>query len=231
MSDQFITYPTIYKDKHGEVKTKIVNRFDEKTPSPLFLNINGVKFHGSSFDDFELTVPNNYSDGSLNRFTFNKVKIWNSDTYVLELCNCELHFQLPIKIIDIQNNTIIYSKLSVGLHLGKPAKNGGIDFENAIFETTINKKSYISKGDVFEEALIDLQTQFNGKYRFKNCFGCLYSDYSPFGNGFFGGLLCFRNCKTGYLNAKSKRHLIELIEKHGFAVQETWCCKEFKEKK
>ncbi len=230
MNNHPVIYPTSYKNELGEVKTKIENRFDEVTSYPLLLTIDGVQFQGSSFDDFELIHPENQSE-SLNRFTFNKVKIWNSDKYVLELCNCELHFQMPVKIIDIQKNTIIDTKISIKLKLGKTAKNGGIDFENATFKMAINNENYISEGDMFEDALVELQNQFKGKYHFKNCFGCLYSDYSPYGNGFFGGLLCFRNCKSEYLKANSKSLLIDLIEKYGFAVQETWCCEEFNERK
>ncbi|NJO92758.1 MAG: hypothetical protein HC831_30165 [Chloroflexia bacterium] len=231
MNNQPHTFPTIYKDKFGQVKTKIENRFDEETSYSLSLTINGVQFRGSSFDDFELVHPENYSEESLNRFTFNKVKIWNSDKYVFELCNCELHFQIPVKIIDIKNNTEIDTEIFIELSLGNPAKNGGIDFENAKFNITLNNENYISEGDVFEDALVELQNQFKGKYHFKNCFGCLYSDYSPYGNGFFGDLLCFRNCKSEYLRANSKSLLIDLIENQGVAVQETWCCKEFKERK
>jgi len=223
-------YPAIYSDQNGKIKAEIENKFNEETSFSLFLNLDGIMFQGSSFDDFELINPKNYSKKQLNRFTLNKVKVWQSEKYVLELCNCELSFDIPLLLINIQNNTTIITNLLIDLKLGKPATNGGIESENAVFKIAIEGIIYTSEGDVFEDPLIELQNQFVGKYHFKSCFGCLYSDYSSYGNGFFGDLICLRNCKSEYLNANSKIEWLELMEKNSIPVQETYYCQEFEKR-
>ncbi len=223
-------YPCIYKDQSGQLKCTIENSFDEEKRFPLFMELGGIKFLGSSFDDFELAEPQKYADKQLNRFTFNKIKVWGSEKHIFELCNCELNLEIPIELIDREANTIIDAKLLVNLKLGKPASNGGIDYENAIFEINLKGENYSSEGDLFEVALVKLQNQFDDKYHFKNCFGCLYSDYSPLGNGFFGDLICFRNHKKEYLSVNSKEKLFELIEKNSIDVQETYCCDKFEKR-
>ena len=230
MTNQIATYPTRYKDQAGEINTEIKNRFDEETQLPLYLSLNGILFQGSSFDDFELINTGNYTTEKLNRFTLNKVKIWKSEEFVLELCNCELNFAIPTLLINNQENTTTNTSLKINLKLGKPASNGGIDFENATFEIEIEESKFISEGDVFEDAMIELQNQFADKYHFKNCFGCLYSDYSPYGNGFFGGMICLRNYKEEYLKTNSKSELLNLMEKEIIIVQETYCCPEFEKR-
>lgn len=230
MKEQTIKYPTVYKDTQGELLTVIENNFNKKTPFPLSMKLNGVQFQGFSFDDFELVNPENYPEEVLSRFTLNKLRVWKSDKSIFELCNCILSFQIPIVLIDIQDNTTTHNKISIELQLGKPSKNGGIDYENAIFKIVVNNENYISEGDVFEDALVELQNQFKGNYHFKNCFGCLYSDYSPYGNGFFGNLFCFKNTKKEYLAIKDKHDLIDLMENQTLMVQETHYCHEFEKR-
>jgi len=226
-----IIYPVIYKDHQGEIKTEIENSFDEIIALPLSLNLNGVHFQSSSFDDFELINPGKYDKNQLDRFTFNQVKVWESDEYVLVLCNYELKFEIPILLIDKLNNNLVSTNLFVNLKLGKPRPNNrGIDYENASFKIELNGETYSSEGDVFEDPLVEIEQQISNKYHFKNCFGCLYSDYSPYGNGFFGTMLCLRNCKAEYLKASSKPEWLDLMEKHSILVQETHCCSEFKER-
>ena len=70
----------------------------------------------------------------------------------------------------------------------------------------------------------------NIEYKFKNCYGCLYSDYSPYGVGFFGSMLCFKEQKSNYLkvsNNFSKKDFFDLMEKGCHNVPETFCCNDF----
>ncbi|RLD74954.1 MAG: hypothetical protein DRJ10_16165 [Bacteroidetes bacterium] len=224
------THITKYTDNTGSVNTEIINEFNEESNFCLFLDINGVKFQGSSFDDFELIDKQNYAPTQMQRFTLNKLKYHNSDEFELELCNCTLEVLIPVKIIEKRNKKELDLILNMELSLGKPKNNGGIDFENAIFSLSINNKQYKSESDMMEEGLENLQKQFDGKYAFKNCFGCLYSDYSPFGNGFFGSLQCFRDRKEEYLKASDKMEFISLADKGFISVQETYLCKDYKQR-
>ena len=168
------------------------------------MEIEGVKFKGTSFDDFRLVEPSSYSANKLERFTFNKGKIEKPEEYVYVLCNCIITFETLVKVIVKLDEKTTKEILTVTLKLGKPATNGGIDYENATFQISIGKEKFSSEGDVFEIGLEKIQQQFKNKYHFKNCFGCLYSDYSPYGNGFFGDMLCFKKNKQEYSYAYCK---------------------------
>jgi len=225
------TYITKYTDNTGSVQTKIVNEFNEESNFCLFLDVNGVQFQGSSFDDFELIERKNYSPTQLQRFTLNKIKYHKSEDFEFELCNCTLEVLIPVQVIEINSNKALQIEFKMELKLGKPKSNGGIDFENAIFSLSINNTQFKSKADMMEEGLENLQKQFDGKYAFKNCFGCLYSDYSPYGNGFFGSMQCFRDKKEDYLKANDKMDYITLADEGFMAVQETYLCDDFKPRK
>lgn len=223
-------YTIKYTDKKGSVNTIILNKFNEDSNFCLFLEINGVNFQGSSFDDFEIIDKENYSSAQLKRFTLNKLNYHNSEDFVLELCNCTLEILIPVQIIEINNNKVLQIELKMELKLGKPKENGGIDFEHAIFCLRIENEQFKSEDDMIETGLENLQNQFESKYAFKNCFGCLYSDYSPYGNEFFGSMQCFREKKEAYLNANNKMDYISLADEGFIVVQETYLCDEFKQR-
>ena len=63
---------------------------------------------------------------------------------------------------------------------------GGIEFEKIYLTTKISDKVFESQGNLFETIFETIQNQFDGKYKFKNCFGCLYFDYSVYGQSVIG---------------------------------------------
>ncbi len=224
-------FKTKYTDSSGTVNTKIENGFNEESNFCLLLDISDVKFQGSSFDDFELIDKKAFSPTQLQRFTLNKLKYHNSEDFEFELCNCRLEVLIPVEIIETNNCKVSKLELRMELKLGKPKSNGGIDFENATFSINIHNTQYSSAADMMEEGLENLQNQFDDKYAFKNCFGCLYSDYSPYGSGFFGSMQCFRDKKEAYLKANEKMEYIILTDEGFITVQETYLCEDYKRRK
>lgn len=218
-------YKTTYIDDVGKVDTFIINSFPSEEDFDLTLEIDGIKFMGHFFDDFVLIEPERYNKEELERFTFNIGKCEGSQTF--ELCNCQLNFEIPITLIDKKTNCKVGSIIKVELELGKPADHGGIDSEKAGFLLPINGEAFSSEADMFEIGLDKLKSQIDNIHHFKNCYGCLYSDYNPFGNGFFGDLMCFKGHKDIYLELSSKMQLFDLIDMGYFLVQETYCCDEF----
>ena len=75
--------------------------------------------------------------------------------------------------------------------------------------------------------MLDLQRQLPAGSYLRACITCAYSDYSPGGNGLFGGLACFRGHKAEYLAVRSKRDLLDIWDKRTGFVQETYLCPEF----
>ncbi len=69
----------------------------------------------------------------------------------------------------------------------------------------------------------------------KACINCAFSDYSPYGHGLFGNLICFRANKTGYLARSSnedfcKDDYFDVMETVSEMVRETYLCPEFEKR-
>lgn len=219
---------TTYTDSTGSILTEIHNQPSEEDRSAMFMELNGLIFEGSSFDDFEL-ISESYSESQVNRFPLRKIKYRNSDNESYELCDYSLEFDIPTILIDSEQNKEEDNILKVLLELGKPTTNGGLDHQMATFQITINQTTYSNTGGYFEDGLDALKEKI-APYKFKNCFGCLYADYSPYGQGFFGDMMCFKNQKEAYLllnEGFSKEKFFDIIDDGFIFVQETYCCEDF----
>ncbi len=91
------------------------------------------------------------------------------------------------------------------------------------FGTFVNEKKYSD----FESAIIGIQKRLPDNTKIKTCLSCRFSNYNPLGNGMFGDLNCFKNLKEDIKNIRSKRDLIEILDKGMdsakiFNVQETF---------
>jgi Family of unknown function (DUF6304) len=203
-------YPATYSDKNGIVTTTIHN--DGKT---LNVTIRGAVFTGEFFDDFEPAAETPLE--LLSTFTLNR----NA------LCDCAFSLEMPITVV--QNEKNIAANLSVNINLGAPASNGGIDAETLQLKLTFLDNEFIAvdKAGYFETALLNINSQLPPNTFVKCCFNCLYSDYSIYGNGLFGTMMCFRNIKTDYLKVKNKTDFEQIMDKFERQIQETYLCEEF----
>ena len=85
-------------------------------------------------------------------------------------------------------------------------------------------------GGWFETALLDLQAQLRTlpePLSIKACISCQYSDYSPYGNGLFGSMLCFRNIAAEYSQVTDKASFWAVHDRFERQVQETYLCPQF----
>lgn len=89
----------------------------------------------------------------------------------------------------------------------------------------------------FDVSLENVCKQLSGKYYLCNCYGCMYSDYSPYGCGSFGGIVCFVDVAEIYLRVKGKYSqyledgqctIWEAFNTGGRQCYETEVCKRFK---
>jgi hypothetical protein len=203
-----VRYDGTYSDARGREAIALTN--DGAT---LRVTIRGVEFEGSDFDGLSPV------DGSteLAGFTLRRG----------ELCACSFAFDIPIPVI--ADEVEIAGKLHVELDLGQPAPNGGLDREQLKLTLEYGEHRVASAGSSgwFEDELDDIQRQLPESVFMKACISCLYSDYSPYGHGLFGGMMCFRNIKAEYLQVKSKRDLLWLQGRQDRLVQETYLCPEF----
>lgn len=142
-----------------------------------------------------------------------------------DLCDCQFLYCVPQQLTDKQQQ-IYQIELNIEHRLGKPAKNGGLDEETIIIQCDFNHQSFMAQGGWYEDVLLDLQRQLGQDFYFYNCFGCLYSDYSIFGQSAFASLMCFYSQKDDYFKAQNKSDDITLY-KNAEKVQETACCGDF----
>jgi hypothetical protein len=86
------------------------------------------------------------------------------------------------------------------------------------------------KSGHIEGAFDVLREQLGDRYKFKNCYGCLYGDYSVYGSGAFGSMLCYVNQKNEYKKVKTKDEYMNLTNDFAI-VQEIYCCDKFETRK
>ena len=203
-------YKACFTDAHGYEQTTITN--DGET---LSMVLRGVTFEDTMFDSFEPVADTN--PALLEQFTL----------YQNGLCLCRIECEIPIAIID--NNKQFTGTLNCVINLGAPAKTGGLDSVDLSIVLLHDGREYRSSGTSgwFEDELIDIQKQLPVYIFIKACINCLYSDYSPYGHGLFGCMMCFKNLKQEYLKVKSKDDFWSIHDRPDRFVQETYRCGEF----
>ena len=206
-----VTYPGTYVDRNG--LEALVFHNDGTT---LTTTIRGIRFEGRSFDSLAPTSP--AQGAQLASFTLNDG----------DLCGCTLALDIPMPVIVGRATTT--GVLHVQLQLGQPAPNGGVDHEHLTLTLTYQDGTCASPGTsgLFECELLALQGQLPDDVHLQACITCLYSDYSPYGQGLFGTMLCFRNMKAEYLRVSSKDDFWAVHGREDRQVQETFLCDQFK---
>jgi hypothetical protein len=212
------TYSARYKDRFGEENTTILN--DGVT---LTMMVRGVRFQGSDFDSFE---PQDVPDpAQLSSFTFLHESLC--------LCVIEADISVPVVV----PTGIVDCLLTFQLELGEPLPTGQMDRERLKLSLKVNEQTYCSEGKSgwFEDEMLDLQGKLPPGTFMKACINCAFSDYSPYGHGLFGNLICFRANKRGYLGLPSgedfsKDAYFDVMETVSEMVQETYLCPEFEKR-
>jgi Family of unknown function (DUF6304) len=195
----------------------------------LSVNIDGVEFLGTEWNDLALVNSANYATKQLTRFTF--FGTWQQAHARQTLCHYSFQFAVPQTLIDRVTNTAFDTNLQVDYQLGEAlASTGGLEFEKIKLILGINQRQLEGVGEVFETALDQIWQQLNDLYAFKNCYGCLYADYSVYGQSSFGTMLCFVNQKHKYLAITSKAAYMALKDAVK-QVQELYCCESYEIRK
>jgi hypothetical protein len=217
-------YQGTYTDDFGTTDITIINDFKN-----ISLKIDDVEFKGSEFTALEIVDKNAHSTKHLERFTLYATRIYGTDDFVEELCNCTFDITVPQFIIDLQTQEHFLADLKLKYIIGKarPETSGGIEFEKIYITVKFSDNLFESQGYLFESIFENIQNQFDGKYKLKNCFGCLYSDYSAYGQSALGSMMCFINQKEKYLDVKSKTEYMDNLTNDYEVVQEIFCCDKF----
>lgn len=202
------SYSGTYSDATSSEAITITN--DGAT---LRLRLRGVDFAGDEFDCLE---PVGASPEQIRAFSFNQGF----------LCSCCIECRMPVQVQD--GSALLQGSLWVKLRLGDPAPNGGLDCEQLEIALEYADQRIAGSGTSgwFEDELLSIQAQLPKGVFIKACINCLYSDYSPFGHGLFGDMMCFRNLKAEYLQVTSKQEFWSVHGRQDRFVQETHLCPE-----
>ena len=205
------SYPAKYTDARGSQDTSITN--DGET---LRMTIRSVEFAATDFDSLEPSedaAPDQLQSFSLHRG---------------ELCSCRIECEMQIPIHG--NGEDLTGTLAIDLQLGDPKPNGGLDHEQLLIVLKYNGRKVAGSGKsgCFEDELNEIQNQLPDGVYMRACINCLYSDYSPYGHGVFGYMMCFRNLKEEYLKVTSKDEFWSIHDRYDRLVQETYLCPDFK---
>lgn len=180
----------------------------------LKLSLRGIEFAGADFDSLE---PTDASHEQIQQFTLKQGC----------LSSCRIDCRIPVHVYD--NGRLSEGALLVELVLGDPTPNGGIDREQLRIVLEYNGQQFAGSetSGWFEGELLAIQAQLPGGAFIKACINCLYSDYSPYGHGLFGDMMCFRNLKAEYLKVATKAEFWSIHGRQDRFVQETYICPEF----
>ncbi|NQY29453.1 MAG: hypothetical protein HRT69_08275 [Flavobacteriaceae bacterium] len=215
-------YKGTFTDAFGTTEIVVVNDFDI-----LSVEVDGIRFEGEEFDDFQIIDKEKHTIAQLQRFTFIE------DT----ICDYKITVFIPQVILNKQNDSKVITDLIVEYKVGKPTINKRIESRKIKLLLNLGNEKFEGTSEVYiDDAFDKIINQFKGKYAFKNCYGCLYSDYSPYGQQGFGGLFCFVQQKEKYLKVKipPDSYKYDYISEfnNGFdVVQEIYCCDKYKIRK
>jgi hypothetical protein len=204
------SYPASYTDVRGTEATAITNEGET-----LRMTIRDVEFIGTDFDALE--PCDDATPDQLTRFSLNHN----------ELCSCRIECAIPILINS--HGSASQGTLAVELILGDPEPKGWLDREELHITLACDHGKFAGSGKSgwFEDELFEIQSKLPAGVFMQACINCLYSDYSPYGHGAFGCMMCFRNLKSEYLKVKSKADFWSVHDRYDRMVQETYLCPEF----
>lgn len=244
-----ITYKAHFKDEKHDIEINITNT--EEKGNSLFFEIDGIKFCSMDFDEFELMEPEKYdvdklpfrilkSGGNLCKDTEGN-EYRTSSFYILQ--RYELEAEIPLTVIRLSDSKDMNAFINFRYRYRERTASDRNNYiyecfnerifpdvcENSDFSLHIGGESFSGNRTMdFETALLSINKQIKDRYELRCCFTCQYSDYSPYGNGSFGSMLCYRRHKEEYLKVNSKSTFFEFVDGLDFEQkQETHLCKEF----
>jgi hypothetical protein len=213
------TYPARYTDRFGTERTTILDDGESLT-----MVVRGVRFRGRDFDAFR---PEGVSDpAQLTTFTFLHGG----------LGFCVIEADIPVPVVTPAGT--VDGLLTFELELGEPLPTNQTDPDRLKLRLVVDGRTYTSEGKTgwFEGEMVDLQGKLPPGTFMKACITCAFSDYSPYGHGLFGNMICFRANKAGYLALPAgedfeKDAYFAVMDTVSEMVQETHLCPEFERRK
>lgn len=211
---KILTYPTIYKDKFGEEKNKIIT-FGSK----IHIVLRDTRFEGQCFETLEISEFDNQEN---DKFEWEKCQ---DGSKVLTNFEMKVNFQMQLAVEHNPQMEEMIAQISTGNEKGT---NIFLELKTDL-ENFKNTRNY----DSFEDAMIEIQSFLPQNTKIKTCLSCKFSNYHPIGNGMFGALYCFKKLADKADKIVDKHSLLHFFDKEFtkkeekqkiFNVQETFDC-------
>ena len=212
-------YSGVYRDRWGEEKMVVRNDWTD-----LHMTLRGVEFVGRDIGGME--PKDKVERPELEPFVLNRYP-----REAAELCACAIEYEVPVPAVEPGETTV--GRLTVRAELGQPVGGGMLDHEALRLALTVGGETYQGSGtsDWFEDELLEIQAALPEGIYMKACINCAFSDYSVYGHGVFGNMLCFRNQKAAYLGVQDKDEYMDIMDGFIEFVQETYLCPEFERRR
>lgn len=205
------TYQGSYADERGEFPAVFTNDGETFTMTVL-----GVTFRGGSLDTLEPDpeTPAALLDGFI---TFHGLRA------------CDISLAMPLSVLAGGARAVADLKVNLHLSAPNPAPHSWIGNELLKLELALPDIHLQSSGKSgwFEHELLDLARQLPAGISIRSCLFCQCSDYSPYGSGLIGSMMCFRNIKAEYSRVKGKEAFWAVHDRFDRQVQETYLCGDF----
>jgi len=209
-------YKATYQDKRGT--EEIVIKSDG---SEMLFTLRDIDFDGPDFD--QLTAA------SIDETKFDYEMFADGSG---DLTNFKITVTIPIQLFNSETNTTFVEDVVIHIEVGETTTIEGLDSEidSLTLTTSFGEFKVNKKLEWMEDALIAIQNQLPENIYLKTCLSCKYSNYSPYGNGMFGNIYCFKEIKEKLKQVREKHDLLHLwtaeaVEKGDiFSVQETFDC-------
>ena len=182
-------------------------------------------FEALSPDSWIPEIPGDHP--ALNLFS-----LYRGSNYV-DLKDFSIEFAFPLSVRCAGED--VYADLLVVVDVGNGPTTQSPHFNappavRLDLSLTLNGITYQASAidSVFEDVMISLQKSLPSNVHLRCCFGCAFSDYSVYGNQFFGSMMCFRNLKPEYLRVQNKSQYLGVMDdERVVTVRETHYCPEF----
>lgn len=213
-------WDVIYTDGRGRFPATIAS-----DGMSLRLSLLGVTFVGSGFSELEPEIET--PAALLNGFMLSEPTTFSGSM----LTACEMAFTIPLSLV--VDARPVDGALAVDVRLRPPGQASCIYDALILTLTCEDVRFTVSSADeangfvCFEDQLLALIAELPPRVSIKSCFTCQYGDYSVYGSGPFGRMLCFRNHKATYDRVETKRDYLEIHDDFDRQVQETWLCPDY----
>ncbi|MDR0228779.1 MAG: DUF6304 family protein [Flavobacteriaceae bacterium] len=211
-------YKGLYTHKGKTLPIEIDNNGKELT-----VEIAGLIFKGTEFTD--LSYQGNLREVIVDS-TLITLEPYTDDC----LTDCQFEFKVPQYLLTSEGVKEAIELEMCFRHGGYNEQSKGIEYEEVIIKFFWKEKEYIGKSGFVEIAFDQLMKQLPKGYSFVNCYGCLYGDYSIYGNSSFGTMMCFKEVKQKYKEVTDKVVYGNLCVEEWDnieIVQEIYCCDNF----